>query len=116
MDPWDELLPDYPPADPEQWSSEQWIEWLKATDADAQADHGAPPVTRMGRVIQTGAGQLLGQAMLGMASAMYGRRDEEIVIVAEGDSEPDPDQRLSVHLDPDHPEQSFVVLRREEHD
>jgi hypothetical protein len=34
-----------------------------------------------------------------------------VVIVAEGDSEPDKDDPFSVHLDPDHPERSTVVFR-----
>jgi hypothetical protein len=49
--------------------------------------------------------------MLGMANAIYGRLDNEVVIVAEGDSEPDKDDPFSVHLDPDHPERSTVVFK-----
>jgi hypothetical protein len=55
---------------------------------------------------------VLGQAMLGMAYAIYGRRDDEVVIVAEGDSEPDEDEPFTVHLDPDHPERSSVVFHQ----
>jgi hypothetical protein len=49
--------------------------------------------------------------MLGLAYAIYGRRDDEVVIVAEGDSEQGEDEPFTVHLDPDHPERSSVVFR-----
>ena len=48
--------------------------------------------------------------MQGLAQAMFGQKNE-IVIVAEGSSEPDGDEPLSLHLDPDHPERSTVVVR-----
>lgn len=111
MEPLEPVLPNDPPVDPEDWTDEQWLLWLKATDADAQAEGDAPPVTPVGRIAHSTGGQLLGQAMLGMANAIYGRRDDEIVIVAEGDSEPERDEPFTVHLDPDHPERSSVVFR-----
>ena len=111
MDSFDRAFPDGPPADPEEWTDEQWLAWLKATDA-TQTRADERPVTATGRVARSTGGQLLGQAMLGMANAMYGRRDDEIVIVAEGDSKPDEDDPFSVHLDPDHPERSTVVFRQ----
>jgi hypothetical protein len=53
----------------------------------------------------------LGEAMLGMARAIFGRKDDEVVVVAEGSGEPSDDQPFTVHLDPDHPEASFVTFR-----
>lgn len=49
--------------------------------------------------------------MLGMAEALYGPQQNEIVVVAQGNSEPDEDKEFTVHLDPDHPERSVVVFR-----
>jgi hypothetical protein len=98
-----------PPADPEEWSDEQWIEWLKATDDDADAADAAP-VTRMGRVTRSGPGQVLGSAMLGMAQAIWGQQDDEIVHIVPAGSDPvDPDA-FSLELDPEHPERSRVVF------
>lgn len=104
-----------PPPDPEDWTAEQWIEWLEATDA---GDDGAvaPPVTALGRIARSPGGSALGQAMLGMAAAIYGRADREVAIVAEGSSEPEEDKAFAVHLDPEHPEQSVVVFRRRQPD
>jgi hypothetical protein len=112
VEPSDLAFPDGPPADPEEWTDEQWIDWLKATDASAGGQSDARPATLGGRVAHSSGGQVLGQAMLGMAYAMYGRRDDEVVIVAEGDAEPEKDEPFTVHLDPDHPERSAVVFRQ----
>lgn len=105
-----------PPADPDDWTDEQWIEWLKKTDATGSTDppadeDGTRPVTALGRIAHSGGGSVLGQAMLGLANAFYGRERNEIVIVAEGSSQPDDYEPLSVHLDPEHPERSVVVVR-----
>lgn len=102
--------PEGPPLDPDDWTDEQWIEWLKRTDGDAAADPNRP-VTALGRVARSAGGSALGQAMLGMANAFYGRERSEIVIMAEGNSQPDEDEPFAVHLDPDHPERSVVVFR-----
>ena len=109
MEAFDQAFPDGPPADPEEWTDDQWLAWLRATDAPTEA--GARPVTPLGRGTHSPGGAVLGLAMLGMANAIYGRLDNEVVIVAEGDSEPDKDAPFSVHLDPDHPERSTVVFR-----
>ena len=100
-----------PPADAEEWTDEQWIDWLKATDAEALAERGLPPATVAGRIVHSTGGQVLGQSMLGLAQAIYGQQRQEVVIVAEASSEPEKEEQLSLHLDADHPEQSFVVLR-----
>lgn len=117
LDPVDPPAPGEPPVDPEEWTDEQWIAWLRATDADAEADAQArageddAPVTHVGRIAHSSGGQVLGQAMLGMANVLFGRKDDEVVIVAEGDSEPDGDEPFTVHLDRDHPERSSVVFK-----
>ncbi|HEX3947836.1 MAG TPA: hypothetical protein VHW47_09020 [Acidimicrobiales bacterium] len=108
MDPADQAFPDGPPVDPEDWTDEQWLDWLKATDEADGAE--TPPVTVVGRATRSSGGAVLGQAMLGLANAMYGKK-EEIVVIAEGDSTPEDDGPFAVRLDPDHPERSTVVIR-----
>jgi len=104
-----------PPRDPEEWSDEQWITWLKRTDElnDPEATSGptAMPLTHMGRVVRSSGGQVIGSAMLGMAQAIFGVKEDEVVHVIESGSEPGPDEPFSVHLDPEHPERSTVVFR-----
>jgi hypothetical protein len=97
-----------PPDDPEQWTDEQWIEWLNSTDDEADPP---APATPMGKVTRSSGGQVLGQAMLGMAQAVFGRHDDEVVIVDEGPGGPGDDEPFTVHLDPEHPERSTVVVR-----
>lgn len=98
-----------PPADADDWTNEQWIEWLKATDGDDPAEGDATPATIAGRVVHSTGGRLLGQSMIGLAQAIYGARDETVVIVAGANSEPEKDQLFLLHLDEDHPERSFAV-------
>jgi len=95
-----------PPDDPDEWSDDQWLQWLRQGDPDVPEPQS--PVTRMHR--STG-GQVLGNAMLGLAEAMYGQKRPEIVLEVDAASDPDSDG-MEVHLDPDHPERSTVVVRR----
>lgn len=99
-----------PPADADEWSNEQWIEWLTATDADLAPADQPTPATRLGRATRSAGGQLLGGAMTGLAQALYGPRSEKPAIVVEA-GEPHDDQPIELHLDEDHPEKSYVVLR-----
>lgn len=103
-----------PPVDPEEWTPEQWIAWLKATDeANDPATHAARPgpATTIGRVVSTGGAQVLGSAMLGMAQAIWGFEDDEIVQVVKANTDLDDDEPFVVHLDPEHPERSTVTFR-----
>jgi hypothetical protein len=102
-----------PPADADDWTDEQWIEWLKATDADTAAAPNLPPATVAGRVVHSTGGQVLGQSMLGLAQAIYGRPEQKVVIVAAANGEPDTDRPFDLHLDADHPDEAFVVLKPE---
>lgn len=104
----DELGP--PPTNPDDWSDEQWIDWLVATDAIA-ADQSAP-ATRAGRITHSTGGQVLGATMIGLARALYGPEEEKPAVVAER-GEPDDDGPLSVHLDFARPDQSYVRLTDE---
>ncbi len=98
--------PDGPPADPEEWSDEEWLAWLKATDP--HRTYG--PVTTLGRLTHSTGGRLLGQAMVGLANAISGGQEDEVAIVAEGPSEPGKDGPYRLHLDFEHPERSTAVF------
>jgi hypothetical protein len=99
-----------PPADPDEWTNEQWIAWLNETDANTLADRNRPPVTVAGRVVHSGAGQVLGQTMMGLARAIYGPRENKPPIIAQANSDPEKDRPFSLNLDFDHPSDSTVVL------
>lgn len=109
MEPHDQTPAKGPPTDPEDWTDARWIEWLKETDVDPEGV--THPVTALGRITHSSGGSVLGQAMLGMANALYGRNDNEVVIVVEDGSQPDEDKSFAIHLDPEHPERSAVVFR-----
>jgi len=96
-----EQHPATPPEDADDWSNEQWIEWLTATDTDS--DTARPLPTALDRIVHTTGGQLVGNAMLGLSRALYGKEPEKPAIVVEA-SEPDGERLIQVHLDFDHPD------------
>jgi hypothetical protein len=96
-----------PPSDPEDWTDEQWLEWLEATDDPGEAPDGARPARRHSRH----RGGAMGAAMLGLRDAIYGPPDDQIVVVVDAPGDPPGDDHPEVHLDPEHPERSEVVLR-----
>jgi hypothetical protein len=73
---------DQPPQDPDDWTEEQWREWL--ADAPPDPDTGrAHPISRMR---SSAGGAVLGAAMFGLEQAMYGERPKvEVVAVAGAD-------------------------------
>jgi hypothetical protein len=108
----DRAVPEGPPADAEDWTEDQWLAWLKATD-EPRAPCDQRPVTSFGRLTHTTGGTLLGQAMLAVGQAVFGKQDDEVVIVSEGQSEPTGDEPFAVHLDHEHPERSTAVFRED---
>jgi len=48
--------------------------------------------------------------MRGLHRAIYGAQDDSIVIVADASGDPPSPDGLDLHLDPDHPEASTVVV------
>ena len=102
--------PETPPADADEWSDQQWIDWLKKTDADASTDVQETPTTTLGQIAHSTGGQLVGNAMMGLAQALYGQQPQKPAIVAET-GEPGTDEPLEVHVDVDHPDQSYVIVR-----
>ncbi len=100
-----------PPTDPESWTDEQWLTWLKATD-ELEVESSSAPVSF--RVTHSAGGQALGDAMRGLANAMYGPRDEDLIIVSEAGGQPENDEPFVVHLDRDHPERSTAVFTKKD--
>ena len=94
---------DEPPQDPDDWSEEQWREWLAAAppDPDTGRTH---PLTR----VQTSAGgSMLAAAMFGLEQAVFGERPKT-EIVAEADA--DGLDLGDVELDVDDPSSSRLTL------
>jgi hypothetical protein len=99
-------IPVDPPEDPESWTDEQWLAWLEATDDPAAAaGTGGPRPWRQRR-----PASMLGAAMLGMHELIYGRRDQAAIVIEAGGDPPGDDLQPEVHLDPDHPERSEVIV------
>ena len=95
----------------EAWTDDQWIAWLDATDdpdAPDDSDGGHGRHWSRGR-----SASVLGAAMLGLHDAIYGPRRNEIVIVVDAGGDPPGDDLPEVHLDPEHPEHSEVIVRRD---
>ena len=103
-----------PPADPEAWTDEEWLAWLRATDGagfggDDDAEGGTE--TKMTAFTRRSGARALGAAMIGLRNAMYGVKEDEIVVVADAGGDPPGDDELhDVHLDPDYPERSEVIV------
>jgi len=97
-----------PPSDPNEWTDEQWLHWLMATDNVplAETEEAVPFVVK--RIVQSTPGQVIGQAMLGMAQAIYGRQDDEIIIVVGANGDGAEDEPFTVRIDFNHPERSSV--------
>jgi hypothetical protein len=51
--------------------------------------------------------------MLGLHEVIYGPHGNEIAIVVDAGGEPPGDDLPEVHLDPEHPERSEVIVRRD---
>jgi hypothetical protein len=99
---------DGPPRDAESWTDEQWIAWLEATDDPDAPEHGTGQPRHRSR---TRSASMLGAAMLGLHEVIYGPHGNEIAIVIDAGGDPPGDDLPEVHLDPDHPERSEVIVR-----
>jgi hypothetical protein len=96
-----------PPADAESWTDEQWIAWLKATDAEGADDEGPHPNE------PSMPASLLGAAMRGMHDAIYGHHERDILVVVDASGDPPQPDGLDLHIDPEHPEETVVVVHRQ---
>ena len=90
-----------PPDDPDDWSHEQWCEWLQAVEAEPEEE--APARRRS----FGGGGSMLGAAMLGLEQIVAGRvAKPEITIEVEADGQDDG----LVLIDPDDPSASVISV------
>jgi hypothetical protein len=83
---------------------------------DDALEVGGTAATVSFRVTHSSGGQALGDAMRGLANAMYGPKDEDLIIVSEAGGQPEDDEPFVVHLDRDHPERSTAVFTIKELD
>lgn len=98
------------PDDPEDWTDDQWLAWLAEGDVRvAGAEPSVPPPTRPSLKDGLGA-KMLAASMRGLQEAIYGPKDEPAIVIEAAGDPPDP-EGLDVRLDPDHPDQSVVVVR-----
>jgi hypothetical protein len=96
-----------PPPNPDDWTDEQWMEWLRATEPVEETDRRvyAPKLSSSGATV-------LGAAMMGLEQAMYGVvAKPEVTVEVDADGQ---DDGIKVMLDPDDPTQSTVVIRPDE--
>lgn len=102
---------DHVPDDPDDWTDEQWLAWLAEGDLLAEADtqERVGPSRRAAFMDGLGA-KMLAASMRGLNDAIYGPKDEPAIVIDAAGDPPDP-EGLDVRLDPDHPEQSIVVVR-----
>ncbi len=95
------VVDEEPPQDPDDWTEEQWREWLANAPADPETGR-AHPVTRMVR-----RGAVLGAAMSAVDTALFGEREKpEIVAEVPGDALDDG----ALELDLDDPAGSRIAL------
>jgi len=99
------------PDDPEEWTDEQWLAWLEEGEAAERARQAADnrpalPSWRKGPV----ASQFLAASMIAVRDVIYGKREEPAIVI-EASGDPPNDEPLDVHLDPDHPEESVVIVK-----
>lgn len=92
-----------PPQDPDDWTEEQWREWLVNAPPDPDTGRAHP----LSRARTTAGGAVLGAAMLGLEAAIYGERPKvEIVVEAASDGLDLGD----LDLDVDDPASSRITL------
>lgn len=97
------------PDDPEDWTHEQWLAWL--AEGDLVAEQGPVPEAPRRASLRDGlGGKMLAASMRGLQEAIYGPKDEPAIVI-EASGDPPGDEGLDVRLDPDHPDQSVVVVR-----
>lgn len=84
---------------------------IEAAEPDGPEPHGPEPADEpiTMPVKRKRRGGVLGAAMMGLEAALYGPRDNEIVMMADADGMPEPD--FDIDLTPD-PKDSTVRFRR----
>lgn len=102
-----DVVVEEPPEDPDDWTEDQWREWLASAPPDPDTGR-AHPLTRMAT---SPSGSMLGAAMTGLDQAIFGERAKaEIVIEAADPGDDDGD----LELDLDDPAASRIQLSGDE--
>ena len=97
------VVADEPPEGADDWTEEQWREWLSEAPTDPDSGR-AHPLTR---AVSSSGGSVLGAAMSAVDEAIFGeRRKAEIVAEVPGDALDDGD----LELDLDDPARSRISL------
>ncbi len=100
------VVAEEPPEDADDWTEDQWLEWLAKLPADPETGH-AHPLTR---ATSTSGGTVLGAAMLGLEQAIYGERPKA-EIVAEADA--NGSDEADIDLDESDPAASHITVTPE---
>lgn len=100
-----------PPADPDEWSDEEWLAWLEETDAGGAAlDAERAPVRPAAETLPV-PGQMLYAGMRGLFQVIYGHIEQPAIVIEASGGDPEEPESVEINLDPDHPEDSTVVVR-----
>jgi hypothetical protein len=80
------------------------------SDDDFATDEHAPP-TPIQRFERSAAGAVFSAGLLGLRDALEGPKKEEIQVVSDWSGDPPFTDPYVLRLDPDHPEDSIVMVR-----
>jgi hypothetical protein len=100
------VVAEEPPEGADDWTEEQWREWLASAPPDPESGR-AHPLTRATR---SPSGSVLGAAMLGLEQAIYGERPKA-EIVAEADA--NGSDEADIDLDESDPAASHITVTPE---
>jgi hypothetical protein len=104
-------MPDETPDDATDATDEEVAEVADATgSSDVVDEHSDRAIDR---IVRSAGGGMMGNAMIGLAKGMGLHKPvEETVQIREADEpEPDPEDPIQVHIDPDRPENTRIVYR-----
>jgi hypothetical protein len=96
--------PGVPPDDPDDWTAEQWMAYLQATNGDEAGQ------SRYANRFKSRPATMVGNAMLAMHDLIYGPVEEpEFVIESKQDGD---DDDIDVKLDAADPSASSVTIKK----
>ena len=100
-----ERPPGAPPDDPDEWTAEQWMTYLRDTEDESASDD-----SRYARRFKSRPATIVGNAMHAVHDLIYGPREEpEFVIESDQDGD---DDDADVHLDASDPSASTVRITK----
>lgn len=80
-------------------------------DDDAFDDEEHAPPTPIQRFERSATGMILSAGLLGLRDALEGPKKEEVQVVSDWSGDPPFTDPYVLHLDPEHPEDSIVMVR-----